>query len=147
MAASFSMAAPDAWSRLTITSALAPLASICSAMDFIVDGLPLAFLMSQLRLYFLHAAASAVGSAVTQRGEDVVSGRMMPTLAPLPFALPPLVVLELDDEDDEEFPAGWEGWEAAVVVPPPPPLEPQAASAKAAATPIAATDTLLLRMQ
>ena len=42
--------------------------------------------------------SSAVGSAVTQRGEDVVSGRMMPTLAPLPSTVPPVD----DDEDDDD---------------------------------------------
>ena len=43
-------------------------------------ALPLAFWMSQVRLYVVHCLRSAFGSAVTQRGEDVVSGRMMPTL-------------------------------------------------------------------
>jgi hypothetical protein len=113
-------------------------------MDFIVDGLPFAFLMSQLRLYCLQAAASALGSAVTQRGEEMVSGRMMPTFAPPPSAAP--AAAEDEEEDDV---AGWvAGWVAGgALVLPPPPLELQAASANAATTPIAAMGTLLLRMQ
>ena len=51
--------------------------------------------MSQSRLTSGSRCLSAVGSAVIQRGEDVVSGRMMPTLAPLPSTAP------LADELDE----------------------------------------------
>ena len=105
--------------------------------------------MSQVRLYCLQAAWRAAGSAVTQRGDDVVSGRMMPTFAPLPLTEPPVD----DDEDDDDVvvdevfpPAGDDGAEADVLDVPPP-LEPQAASAKAATIPTAATGTLLLRMQ
>jgi hypothetical protein len=58
-------------------------------MVFIFAAWPSAFWMSQLTLYWVQAALRAVGSAVTQRGEDVVSGRMMPTLAPLPSIVPP----------------------------------------------------------
>src|SRR4051812_29424984 len=89
----FSMAAPEAWSRLTMTSDFTPSPIICCAIDFMVAGLPFAFWMSQLSLYCVHAAFSAVGSAVTQRGEDVVSGRMIPTFAPLPSTVPLLVEL------------------------------------------------------
>src|SRR3954447_26291571 len=93
--ACFSIAAPEAWSRLTMTSALMPSPSIWLAMDFIVAGEPLAFWISQVRLYFVHAAFSAAGSAVTHRGDEVVSGRMMPTLAPPPSSPPPEGLLEL----------------------------------------------------
>jgi hypothetical protein len=55
-------------------------------------------------LYFVHAALSAVGSAVTQRGEEIVSGRMMPTLAPLPSTAPPPPL-----DDDEALLAGAAG--------------------------------------
>ncbi len=63
--------------------------------------------MSQVRLYFLQSAFSAVGSAVIQRGEDVVSGRMMPTLAPLPSMAPPAAGAEelAAGAEDEEPPA------------------------------------------
>src|SRR6478672_1800802 len=115
-----------------MTRALTPLDSICSAMDFIVFGLPLAFLTSQLRLYCLQAAASALGSAVTQRGDEMVSGRMMPTFAPLPSTAPP--VEEDDDADEAGVVAGWVAGGALVL--PLPPLELQAASANAATTPI-----------
>src|SRR4051794_36421027 len=89
-AACFSIAAPDAWSRLTMTSALMPAPSIWFAIDFIVAVEPFAFWMSQSRLYFVHAALSAFGSAVTHRGDVVVSGRMMPTFAPPPSTGPPV---------------------------------------------------------
>ena len=56
-----------------------------------------------VRLYFVQSALSAVGSAVIQRGEDVVSGRMMPTLAPLPSIVPPV---DADDDDAAAAAAG-----------------------------------------
>src|SRR4051812_38599755 len=87
--ASCSIFAPDAASRSTIMSTLTPPDSIWRAMVCIFDAEPPAFWMLQLRLYFVQSALSAVGSAVTQRGEDVVSGRMMPTFAPLPSMAPP----------------------------------------------------------
>src|SRR3954452_9207135 len=86
--ASCSIAAPDAESRLVIISTLMPLLSMLSAMLFILPASFCAFWMSQLRLTFLHSALSASGSEVTQRWEDWVSGRMMPTLAPLPSRAP-----------------------------------------------------------
>src|SRR3954452_6112553 len=87
--ASCSIAAPEAESRLVIISTLMPLLSMLSAMVFILPASFCAFWMSQLRFTFAHSAFSASGSEVTQRWEDWVSGRMMPTLAPLPFRLPP----------------------------------------------------------
>jgi hypothetical protein len=114
-------------------------------MVFIFDGEPSAFWMSHCRLYFVQSAFNAFGSAVTQRGEDVVSGRMMPTFAPLPSIAPEL--LDEDEVTEEEPPAGWLVTGAGELLLPPPPLEPQAASVNAAMTPIAATGTLLVRMQ
>src|SRR5919198_1734819 len=110
--ACFSIAAPDAWSRLTMTSALMPSPSIWLAMDFIVAGEPLAFWMLQSRLYLVQADFNAAGSAVTHRGEDVVSGRMMPTLMPLPLTAPP------PPEDDEDVLAGVVAPPAGLVPPP-----------------------------
>src|ERR1700709_1852803 len=104
LAASCSILAPEAGSRLTIISALTLSAVIWRAMVCILLAEPPAFWMSQSRLYFWHCSLSAVGSAVIQRGEDVVSGRMMPTLAPLPSIAPladeldELAELELFDE-------------------------------------------------
>src|SRR4051812_21965961 len=104
--ASCSMAAPDAESRLVIISTLTPLLAMLSAMVFILPASFCAFWMSQSRLTFLHSAFSASGSEVTQRCEDWVSGRMMPTLAPLP-SKPPAPPLE-------------EALLLALVLPPPP---------------------------
>src|SRR6201989_1894333 len=87
--ASFSIAAPDALSRLTIMRTLTPLLSMLWAMVRIVSALPWAFWMSQFRLSTLHWACRAGRSAPCQRAEDLVSGRMMPTFAPLPSILPP----------------------------------------------------------
>src|SRR3954470_2211225 len=92
--ASCSMAAPDAESRLVIINTLMPLLAMLEAMVFILPASFCAFWMSQARLTFLHSAAIASGSEVTQRCEDWVSGRMMPTLAPLPSRPPPAPVLE-----------------------------------------------------
>src|ERR1700710_3071350 len=104
LAASCSIFAPEAGSRLTIIRALTLSAVICRAMVCILLAEPPAFWMSQSRLYFWHCSLSAVGSAVIQRGEEVVSGRMMPTLAPFPSTAPPLadedaalLELELDE--------------------------------------------------
>ncbi len=72
-----------------------PLLSMLSAMVFILPASFCAFWMSQLRLTFWHSAFSASGSEVTQRCEDWVSGRMMPTLAPLPSSAPPDELLVL----------------------------------------------------
>src|SRR3954447_3329930 len=111
LAASCSILAPDAASRSTIIRTLTFADSICRAMVCILLAEPPAFWMSQSRLYFVQSAFSAVGSAVTQRGEDVVSGRMMPTLAPLPSMAPPAA-----DEAGVEA-----GAEAAVELAPPAP--------------------------
>jgi hypothetical protein len=98
---------------------------------------PLAFWMSQLRLSFLQAAARAVGSELTQRGEDVVSGRMMPTLAPLPSKAPlllELLLLELLP------PAGAEEFVVDFL------LEEHALTASVAAAPTTIRPSALLRM-
>src|SRR2546421_10603902 len=108
LAACCSMAAPDAASRSTIMRTLMPLPSICWAMVFIFAAEPSAFWMSQLRLYVAQSALRAVGSAVIQRGEDVVSGRMMPILAPLPSIWPdppPLVAAGAGGEGEAAEPA------------------------------------------
>src|SRR4051794_22961279 len=95
LCASCSIAAPEAESRLVIMRTLMPLLSMLSAMVFILPASFCAFWMSQLRLTLAHSAFIASGSEVTQRCEDWVSGRMMPTLAPLPSSAPDpaLVVL------------------------------------------------------
>lgn len=61
---------------------------------------PPAFWMLQVRLYLVQSALSAVGSAVTQRGEEVVSGRMMPTLMPLPSIAAPAAEAESEVDAD-----------------------------------------------
>src|SRR5664279_2278801 len=144
--ASCSILAPDAEFRSTIMSTLMPEDSIWRAMVCIFAGEPPAFWMLHERLYLAQSAFSAVGSAVTHRGEDVVSGRMMPTLAPLPSIAPPGADDDEDaggaDDDDvvDEPPAGGE----ELV---PPLLELQPVRATAAATPTTAMDTVLLRMR
>src|SRR3954447_20465215 len=144
LAACCSMAAPDAASRSTIMRTLMPLPSICWAMVFILAAEPSAFWMSQLKLYVAQSAFRAVGSAVIQRGEEVVSGRMMPTLAPLPSILP-----EPPPEDAGGaggLPAVVPPPPAAVVLPPPDLLELQAVIASSAA-PSTAIETVVLRMR
>jgi hypothetical protein len=91
-------------------------------------------------LYFLQSAASAVGSAVTQRGDEVVSGRMMPTLAPLPSTVPPELLLDVVLAGADE--------PAALLELPPPlfPLELHAVRASTAA-PSTAIETVVLRMR
>src|SRR6266566_6344480 len=137
--ASFSIAAPEPESRLTIVRTLTPSFSMLSAMVFIFAESPPAFWMSQLRLTFLHSAAIACGSELTQRAEDCVSGMMKPTFAPLPSGAPP------DADDEAEL--------AALVVAPPGGfvvlfflLEEQALMASEAATPTTIRPTALLRM-
>jgi hypothetical protein len=137
LAASCSIFAPEAGSRLTIMRTLTLLAVICWAMDCILLAEPPAFWMSQSRLYFLQSALRAVGSAVIQRGDDVVSGRMMPTLAPLPSTAPLAELEELAEDDDEDL------LDELLLSE----LEPQAARDIAAATPSTASDTLVLRMR
>jgi hypothetical protein len=97
--AAWRIAAPEAASRSTIIRALTPDDSICCAIVFIFAAEAPAFWMSQFKFAFLQAARRAVGSAVTQRGEEVVSGRMMPTFAPLPSMVPPAA-----DEGEEALP-------------------------------------------
>src|SRR4051812_13838244 len=87
--ASFSIVAPDAGSRLTIMRTFTPSFSIDCAMVCILTLSPCAFWMSQLRLSALHWATRAGWSALAHRAEDWVSGRMIPTLAPLPSMAPP----------------------------------------------------------
>src|SRR3954451_11455327 len=142
LAACCSIAAPEAASRSTIMRTFTPEASICWAMVFILGAEPSAFWMSQLRLYFVQLAFSAAGSAVTHRGEDVVSGRMMPTLAPLPSMPPPAAGVEA--AAGLEAPAGVLA--AAGVLLPPLLLELQAERASRAA-PSPAMVTVVLRMR
>src|SRR3954469_3261339 len=96
--------------------------------------------MLQLRLYFVQFAFNASGSAVTQRGEDVVSGRMMPTLAPLP-SIPPDPPAGVDATGvDAGPPAGVEFVVVLFL------LELQAVTASSAA-PRTAIETVVLRMR
>src|SRR4051812_45111849 len=139
-----SMAAPDAASRSTIMSTLTPEASICCAMVFIFAAEPSAFWMSHWRLYVEQAAFRALGSAVTQRGEDVVSGRMMPTFAPFPSIVPPPALAELLVDAGGVEPVLVAGGAEELL---PPPLELHAARANAAAAPSTATDIVLLRIR
>src|SRR3954454_1511512 len=142
-AACCSMEAPEAASRSTIMRTLTFSAVICWAMVFIFAAEPSAFWMSQSSLYWVQAALRALGSAVTHRGEEVVSGRMMPTFWFLPSISP-------------EPPAAEEAGELAGggVLPPPAPLELspplllelQAERASRAA-PSAAMVTVVLRMR
>src|SRR6476659_3751086 len=135
-AASCSIFAPDAASRSTIIRTLTLSDSICRAIVCIFAAEPPAFWMLQSRLYFWQLALRASGSAVTQRGLDVVSGRMMPTFAPFPSTVPLLdepAVLAAELEPPEE----------ALLSE----LEPQAARAIAATTPSTASEALVLRMR
>src|SRR6185437_12497283 len=84
-----------------------PLLSMLSAIVFILPASFCAFWMSHCRLSFWHWAFSASGSEVTQRWEDWVSGRMMPTLAPLP-SRPPPDEPPLDELEEPLPPAGAE---------------------------------------
>src|SRR3954453_3225405 len=144
LAASCSIFAPEAGSRLTIIRTLILSASICRAMVCILLAEPPAFWMLQSRLYFAQSALSAVGSAVTQRGEDVVSGRMIPTFAPLPSTVP--LAEELDSlaeaEEDDEAELLSEPLELLLSSD-----EPQAVRDIAAAIPSTASDTLVLPMR
>src|SRR4051812_48016085 len=81
------MAAPDALSRLTIARTVTPPVIICWAMVCIFCGSFWAFWMSYLTPAFLKAASRFGRSALSHRGEEVVSGRITPIL---PEALPPL---------------------------------------------------------
>src|SRR6478736_2940122 len=139
----------DAGSRAVRMRTFAPLFIIDCAITTNWVALLFAFWMSQVRLSALHRAFSAIGSEEIQRLDDCRSGRMMPTFAPLPSIAPPPEppVAGADDAAAEVAPPAAADVAGGAEVLPPPPLELQAASANAAATPIAATCTLLLRMQ
>src|SRR3954469_16438816 len=85
-----SIAAPEALSRLTIARTVTPPVIICWAMVCIFCLSFCAFWMSYLTPAALKAASSFGRSWLSHRGEEVVSGRMTPTL---PEALPPLLLL------------------------------------------------------
>src|SRR6476660_7740003 len=84
-----SIAAPEALSRLTIARTVTPPVIICWAMVCIFWA---AFWVSYLTPAALNADSSFGRSWLSQRGEDVVSGRMTPTF---PEALPPPLLLLL----------------------------------------------------
>src|ERR1700712_4634729 len=85
-----SIAAPEALSRLTIARTVTPPVIICWAMVCIFCASFCAFWMSYLTPAALKAASSFGRSWLSHRGEEVVSGRMTPTL---PGALPPPLLL------------------------------------------------------
>src|SRR5438876_194644 len=87
LAAFFSTAAPVWSSRLTIIRTFAPLVIIWSAMVWNAVLSPWAFWMSYWTPAALNAAVSAGRSAVSQRAEDLLSGRITPIFAFLAFAL------------------------------------------------------------
>ena len=85
------IAAPDSESRLTIASTVTPSAIMPSAMVVIFSASPSAFWMSYSTPAASKAASSSGRSAVSQRTEDSVSGRMTPILpaaSPLPVSPP-----------------------------------------------------------
>jgi hypothetical protein len=86
----------------------------------------------------------ACGSAVTQRCEDLVSGMMMPTLAPLPSSAPPLA--ELLPAEEDELTADVAGAGAEVESLEDFLLEEHALSTSDAATPTMTIPSALLRM-
>src|SRR4051795_11585753 len=92
------MAAPEALSRLTIARTVTPLVTICCAIVCIFCGSPPAFWMSYFTPAALNADSSFGRSWLSQRGDDVVSGRITPTF---PEACPPplllLALLELPE--------------------------------------------------
>jgi len=79
-AAFSSMALPESESRLTIARTVTPDAIMLSAICVILSASPSAFWMSESTPAASNAAFSAGRSAVSQRTEDSVSGRMTPTL-------------------------------------------------------------------
>src|SRR5664279_1332208 len=96
-----SMAAPESLSRLTIASTVAPLAIIWSAMVAMAALSPLAFWMSNSTPAFLKAASRLGRSWVSQRAEDLVSGRMTPILPVVPAdPLPAAELAALDPADE-----------------------------------------------
>src|SRR3978361_2084803 len=90
-------------------------------MVFIFAAEPFAFWIWQSSLYLVQSALRALGSAGIQRGEEVVSGRMMPPFAPLPSMVPPappLAGVEAGALADELPPGGGDAPDEG---PPPPP--------------------------
>src|SRR4051795_4298488 len=116
-----STALPVPLSRLTIMRTLTPLVIIWSAMVWNWVLSPWAFCTSASTPAALNASSRYLRSAVSQRADDLVSGRMTPIFPAL--VLPPLVES-----------------------PPPPPLFEQPASSRAEAEKTAATTMELLRM-
>src|SRR4051812_35451726 len=112
-----SIAAPEALSRLTIASTVTPPVIICCAMVCIFWASFWAFWMSYLTPAALKAASSFGRSWLSHRGEDVVSGRITPTL---PEALPPppllLPLLELSFPPPQAARVTTAATERAVVV-------------------------------
>src|SRR5215211_1526466 len=84
-----STALPVPESRLVIISTLAPLVIIWSAIVWNWVLSPWAFWMSYWTPAALNASSRSGLSAVSQRAEDLVSGRMTPTLGVLPPPPPP----------------------------------------------------------
>src|SRR4051794_5599365 len=114
-------ALPEPESRLTIMRTLTPLVIIWSAMVWNWVLSPWAFCTSESTPAVLNASSRYLRSAVSQRAEDFVSGRMTPIFGV--FVFPP-----------------------SVSPPPPPPLFPQPASSRAEAEKTAAATMELLRM-
>lgn len=75
-----STALPVPESRLTIIRAVTPLVIICSAMVWKAVLSFWAFWMSYWTLAALNASSRKRRSAVSQRGEDLLSGRITPIL-------------------------------------------------------------------
>ncbi|OLE23219.1 MAG: hypothetical protein AUG49_16725 [Catenulispora sp. 13_1_20CM_3_70_7] len=92
----FSTALPLPESRSTITSTVTPSLSIWSAMVWNWFLSPWAFWMSYFRPLALNAAASEGRSWLSQRTEDLLSGRITPMNGFLP--LPP----ELEEPEEPE---------------------------------------------
>src|SRR4051795_9963350 len=94
-----SIAAPEALSRFTIARTVTPPVIICWAIVCIFCASFWAFWMSYLTPAALNAASSFGRSWLSHRGEEVVSGRMTPTLPeaspPPPLLLPLLLLLSL----------------------------------------------------
>src|SRR3954469_8590190 len=87
------MAAPEPESRLTSRSTFAPLVSICSACCCWVDLSASALSMMALTPAASKAFFRSGRSTVSQRTDDLVSGRRTPTVPP--------DLLLLDDDDFE----------------------------------------------
>src|SRR2546430_7153168 len=89
-------ALPVPESRLTMTRTLTPLVISWSAMVWKAFLSPWAFWMSYLTPAALNASSRYLRSAVSQRADVLLSGRMTPMYGALaPPELPPLGVLDL----------------------------------------------------